>query len=212
MPTVEVEKLKGMKCLLLGAGTLGCGVARALMVRYTRAKSSLWRSNSHSSLTIVHRVGVFEILRLWITGKYRFLIQLGKLPKVQKSPFVYKLRSVDALVWLLIFVFPSQSTVVHVWGRFKWRQIQGRGCRGCSSEDLPWNGSFQQAEEALHSQYSLQRTKGVVLTIPMPSHPPSNDDEKEVCIPVLSSHNRMKEEETYKNEKERNIAWNSSLA
>jgi len=38
LPEIELEKMAGTRCLLLGAGTLGCNVARALLV----SKRTCW--------------------------------------------------------------------------------------------------------------------------------------------------------------------------
>jgi ubiquitin-like modifier-activating enzyme ATG7 len=37
-PEIDLESLEKLRCLLLGAGTLGCNVARCLMVNKTISK------------------------------------------------------------------------------------------------------------------------------------------------------------------------------
>jgi ubiquitin-like modifier-activating enzyme ATG7 len=49
LPDLDLEKVAGTKCLLLGAGTLGCYVARVLMVQPLQAVSVLPRPDKLTS-------------------------------------------------------------------------------------------------------------------------------------------------------------------
>lgn len=82
MPSLDLEKIAGTRCLLLGAGTLGCYVARGLLVRptitITAPLSNVLDVDMFDCLVVFvrNRAGEYVTSHSWIPQKSRFRILL----------------------------------------------------------------------------------------------------------------------------------------
>jgi len=66
LPALDLEKIAQTRCLLLGAGTLGCYVARTLMVGHPALMGTFF----FFSFDVDGRVGVFARSRSSIRAKF----------------------------------------------------------------------------------------------------------------------------------------------